>query len=452
MESAMNRRNFLKAAIASGAVIAAGGALAGCSPNGGSTGGSGEAEQVVGTAPVSFSEETDVLILGTGIAGMSAAMDPVEAGHKVMLVDKLDRVGGESFIACGVMNVVGSKMQKDAGIEGDPEQMWEKFLPVLEKKGETDDMDYKHNVYVYQTEWANRVAADYGSVFQPITDYMNTGAPTSMLLPGNGIGDMQAVLTPLQKGLEQKGATYKLNLRATNFIVDGEGAPIGVRFNDEKNNKTVDIRAKKIIVATGGFSCNQEMVSTYLPSYFSPQVQVTPQGRRFIKEDQSHDSPDKAVELGLGFWWTIFDDQAINSSQKWNVEMNMKSNADRLVGPCNSLDELAAAMDVPADTLKATFETYDAMVAAGEDTEFGKKLFLQSLSAPYYAMKHFPYRYKTHGGMKITTDSQLTDKDGNPIPNVYCAGSTVADSGSDLSPNAGSGLISGKAVVEALKA
>lgn len=51
----------------------------GCSPNGGSTGGSGEAEQVVGTAPVSFSEETDVLILGTGIAGMSAAMDPVEA-------------------------------------------------------------------------------------------------------------------------------------------------------------------------------------------------------------------------------------------------------------------------------------------------------------------------------------------------------------------------------------
>ncbi|MFR1638991.1 MAG: hypothetical protein ACLSVD_07315 [Eggerthellaceae bacterium] len=47
------------------------------------------------------------------------------------------------------------------------------------EKGETDDMDYKHNVYVYQTEWANRVAADYGSVFQPITDYMNTGAPTS---------------------------------------------------------------------------------------------------------------------------------------------------------------------------------------------------------------------------------------------------------------------------------
>lgn len=109
-------------------------------------------------------------------------------------------------------------------------------------------------------------------------------------------------------------------------------------------------------------------------------------------------------------------------------------------------------MDVPADTLKETFAAYDASVAAGEDAEFGKKLFLNSLSAPYYAMKHFPYRYKTHGGMKVTTDSQLTDKDGTPIPNVYCCGSTVADSGSDLAPNAGSGLVTGKAVVAALKA
>ena len=319
MESAMNRRNFLKAAIASGAVIAAGGALAGCSPNGGSTGGSGEAEQVVGTAPVSFSEETDVLILGTGIAGMSAAMDPVEAGHKVMLVDKLDRVGGESFIACGVMNVVGSKMQKDAGIEGDPEQMWEKFLPVLEKKGETDDMDYKHNVYVYQTEWANRVAADYGSVFQPITDYMNTGAPTSMLLPGNGIGDMQAVLTPLQKGLEQKGATYKLNLRATNFIVDGEGAPIGVRFNDEKNNKTVDIRAKKIIVATGGFLGNVDMMREKFGTFVNPLGNVLSVGEGI----------DMVQAAGgqLSTQWGIAGNEFTGSNQKADGLYDRKSAA-----------------------------------------------------------------------------------------------------------------------------
>lgn len=502
MERSMDRRNFLRMATATGAVLVAGGALAGCSSQGsGQASGSpdaGASEQLVGYAPVSFAEETDVLVIGTGIAGMSAAMDPVEAGFKVTLADKLERIGGESFISCGVMNVTGSTMQKDAGIEGDPEASWEKYLPVLEKQGETDDLDYKHDVYVYQTEWADRVSADYGGEFQPLGDYKDTGAPTSMLLPKNGIGDMASVLTPLQKGLESKGATYKLNHTAKNFIVDGEGNPIGVRFEDSKTGSTVDIKAKKIIIATGGFSCNQEMVSAYVPDqarmgpltvnsmgeghqmckalggvythmdkvanlmsdlaqvtvwgYFGPNVQITPQGRRFINEDQSHDSPDAAAELELGFWWTIFDEQLINGSQAWNVEQNMKNKADRLVGPCATLEELAVAMDVPADNLIETFAAYDALVEAGEDTEFGKKRFLQSLAAPYYAMKHMPFRYKTHGGMKITTESQLVDSAGNPIPNVYCCGSTVADSGSDLSPNAGSGLVTGKAVVASLQA
>ncbi|MEF9877192.1 MAG: FAD-binding dehydrogenase, partial [Gordonibacter sp.] len=80
METNMKRRDFLKTAIASGAVLMAGGALAGCAPTGGGNAskGASDGDSVVGTSPVSFSEETDVLILGTGIAGMSAAMDPVE--------------------------------------------------------------------------------------------------------------------------------------------------------------------------------------------------------------------------------------------------------------------------------------------------------------------------------------------------------------------------------------
>lgn len=497
MESTLNRRNFLKGAIATGAVLVAGGALAGCA-SGGSGSAAAEGDTLVGFTPVEFTEETDVLIIGTGIAGLSAAMDPVEAGFKVMLADKCNTYGGESFMACGVMNVTGSDIQKRAGIEGDPEAAWEKYAPIIEKKGETDDMEYRKNIYLTQTEWANRVEADYGAVFQPLEDYMNTGAPTSMLLPGKGLGDMTAVLTPLVNGLQEKGATLELNRKATNFIVNGEGTVVGVRFVDPGKGKTTDVKAKKIIVATGGFSCNQVMVSEHFPAqatmcpltvysmgeghelcrsiggvysrmdmhsnlmsdraqvtvwgYFGRNVQVDPWGKRFIKEDQSHDSPDAAAELKLGYWWQIFDSQLINGSQKWNVEMNMKGNADSMVGPCETLDELAVAMKVPADVLKATFEEYDGFVDAGEDKAFGKKLFLEKLEAPYYAFRHFPFRYKTHGGLKIATDSQLVDSKGNPIANVYCCGSTTPDTGSDLAPNAASGIISGKAVVASLQA
>ena len=494
MQAAMNRRNFLKGAIASGAVLVAGGALAGCASGGSET---AATDTVVGTTPVEFAEETDVLIIGTGIAGLSAAMDPVEAGYKVMLADKRDTYGGESFMACGVMNVAGSDAQKRAGVESDPEAMWEKYAPIIEKKGETDDMEYKKNIYLTQTEWANRVEADYGAQFQPVEDYKDTGAPTSMLLPLNGIGDMTSVLTPLVNGLQEKGATLELNRKATNFIVNADGAVTGVRFVDPTTDKITDVKAKKVVIATGGFSCNQVMVSEYMPQqaelfpltvysmgeghelgrsiggvyahmdmdsnrmsdlaqvtvwgYFGPNVQVTPMGRRFIKEDQSHDSPSACAEQGLGFWWTIFDNQLIEGSQAWNVEMNMKAHADRLVGPCDTLEDLAAAMDVPVENLKATFTEYDGFVDAGEDTAFGKKLFLQKLGAPYYALKHFPFRYKTHGGLKIATDSQLVDNQGAPIANVYCCGSTTPDTGSDLSPNGASGIITGKAVVAALQ-
>lgn len=495
MDATYDRRGFLKGALASGAVLLAGGAMVGCS---GEKEPASDGDTLVGFEPVNFSEETDVLIVGTGIAGLSAAMDPVEAGFKVMLADKRDTYGGESFMACGVMNVAGSQHQKKAGVEGDPVASWEKYAPVIEKKGETDDMEYKKNVYLKQTEWADRVEADYGAQFQPLEDYMNTGAPTSMLLPQHGIGDMTTVLTPLIEGLQDKGATVELNRKATNFIIDADGNPTGVRFVDQSNGKIIDVKAKKIVLATGGFSCNQEMVSEFMPQqaklcpltvysmgeghelgrsiggvysrmdmdsnrmsdlaqvtvwgYFGRNVQVTPMGRRFIKEDQSHDSPSAVAEQGFGYWWSIFDHQLIEGSQAWNVETNMKAHADRLVGPCDTLDDLAAAMDVPADNLKATFAEYDGYVDAGEDAAFGKKLFLEKLEAPYYALKHFPFRYKTHGGLKIATDSQLVDAKGEPIANVYCCGSTTPDSGSDLAPNAGSGLVTGQAVVASLQA
>ena len=489
MEMSMNRRNFLKAAIASGAVLVAGGSMVGC-------GGGAASETVAGDAPVEFAHETDVLIVGTGIAGLSAAMSPVEAGYKVTLVDKLAVFGGESFIACGVINASCTVLHDEIGMGGDINEAVKAFEPGWKENPEINDLEYKKQVFIAQTEWVDRVYQDYGAQFQNMNEYIPDGVPPFIMLPGHGIGDMTSVLTPLKDGLEAKGAEFMLNLCAKHFIVDTEGTVIGVRFQDVEKGTFVDIKAQKIVMATGGFSCNQELIASYIPSqqrlapltvnsmgeghvmcreiggvwdhmdmvantmsdlaqvtvwgYFGPQVQVTPQGRRFINEDQSHDSPIACAEGEFGYWWTIFDDQIINSSQKWNVEMNMKNNKDRLVGPFDTLEDLAKAMDIQVDILLDTFKKYDAAVDAGEDKEFGKKLFLTKLKAPYYAMKHFPFRYKTHGGLKIATDSQLVDAQGEPIANVYMCGSTTPDTGSDLAPNAGSGIVTGHAVVAAL--
>ncbi|MDR2106645.1 MAG: FAD-dependent oxidoreductase [Coriobacteriales bacterium] len=489
----IGRREFLKGLGAGAATVALGAGLAGCSSNKQPDGKTDtNAQRIAGETPVGFSKQTDVLIVGTGIAGMSAAIQPLKAGKKVLLIDKMGYFGGESSLSCGFFNIAGSKYQQGFGIKLTIEEQWEKVQGFYADA--KDDLDYFKEMYFGQTEWCDVVTQDFGVKWQPLEEYAGDGQHDTMLLPERGIGDLSALFDPFQAGLTALGAEFIGSMRALDFIVDGQGTPLGVRCRDEKDGKIVDIEAKCIVLATGGFSCNQELVTAYLPQqarkgpltvgsmgeghimasslggaynrmdeaanlmsdlaqvtvwgYFGPNVQVTPQGKRFIKEDQSHDSPDKAAELELGYWWTIFDEQLITGSQKWNVEQNMQSNPERLVEG-NTLAELAAGMGIEAAVLEQTFAEYDAAVAAGEDP-LGKKRYLLSLKAPYYAMKHFVHRYKTHGGLKISARHELLNAKGEPIPNVFMVGSTVADTGSDLAPNAGSGYVCGKYVTEAL--
>jgi fumarate reductase flavoprotein subunit len=469
------------------------GCASGKQPGTGSGSGSEDgAQKIAGYRSVEFSQETDVLIVGTGIAGMSAAIQPLKAGKKVLLIDKLNYFGGESSLSCGFFNIAGSKYQQDFGITLTIDEQWEKVQSYYADA--KDDLEYFKEMYFGQTAWCDVVTQDFGVKWQPLEEYAGDKQHDTMLLPERGIGDLSALFDPLSAGLTSLGAEFIGSTRALDFIVDAQGAPLGMRCQDESSGKIVDIKASCMVLATGGFSCNQEMVTTYLPQqarkgpltvgsmgeghvmakslggtynrmdeaanlmsdlaqvtvwgYFGPNVQVTPGGRRFIKEDQSHDSPDKADELELGYWWTIFDEQLITGSQKWNVEQNMRSNPERLV-EADTLTELATGMGIEAAVLEQSFAEYDAAVAAGEDP-LGKKRYLLSLKAPYYAMKHFPHRYKTHGGLKISPRHELLNAKGEPIPNVFMVGSTVADTGSDLAPNAGSGYVCGKYVVETL--
>ena len=133
----------------------------------------------------------------------------------------------------------------------------------------------------------------------------------------------------------------------------------------------------KLGVAAGGALSGMDSSFTYcnlmgdIPNcttwgYWTPIVLVLPNGKRFIKEDQSHDAAIAAVEAGYREWWSIFDQKAFDARCiAASVESNIKTHEDAYV-TANTLDELAAGMDVPAETLKATFARYDELVAAAK--------------------------------------------------------------------------------------
>lgn len=496
----MERRDFFKLAGTSAAVLAVGGALFGCdaAATAISKPVTSNGDQIVGAAAISFTNDVDVLIVGSGIAGLSAAMDPIEAKRSVLVVEKLDLLGGESYDANGLFHVSGTEIQLKAGITTTAEDAWKARKKQLEEEGNTEGLSFKHNLIVAQADWVNRVSSDYQSEFADPKEYASGGSSDSILLPKKGIGDMDSIMTPIKNALSEKGVDFTLGMRAEAFIVDADNKPAGMRFRTMDAKKTLDVKAKKIVIATGGFASSQPLMNTNLPDQaktgcyttysmgegielcqtigattadmddtalligdlpqvstwglFGPTMNLSPYGERFAREDQVGKSATECVIKELGFWWTVFGEQLSKGSQSRDVALNTSKHAARLLGPFDTIEALASALKVSKETLDKTFETYGKSVEAKKDSEFGRELHLEALSAPYYALKQLPVRYKTLGGMKTDDNGQLLGAANLAIENVYCCGSSAAGSANGLASNAAFGMIVGKAVVAALDA
>ena len=290
-----------------------------------------------------------------------------------------------------------------------------------------------------------------------------------MILPGEGIASgYEYILTPLQQNLEAKGAEFIYDLRATALIKDApDGAVIGCRFVDAEGNN-VDIKAPAVVLATGCFVDNGEMMNKYLPQwahygvlvnggsmgeghtmawaagakqvgmdssiekhycnlmgdlpnattwgYWTPMVLVLPNGKRFIQEGQSHDAAQACLDNGYREWWVIFDQRAFdNRCVGSSVNKNVSLHED-VYRTAETLEDLAVAMDVPVENLVATFAEYDGYVEAGEDAAFGKTEWLDSLQAPYHALKLNVMRYKTSGGVMCGPNNLVLDENDQEIP------------------------------------
>lgn len=502
--SNMERRAFFKLAGLSAAALAAGGALSSCDqaalPDTPLTpavdaDGAADGAVVVGEPFVSFSVETDVLVVGSGVAGLSAAMAPAEAGRAVAVYDKLDLLGGESYDSNGLLRVAGSAAQKAAGVDASPADVWEERKQQLTDEG-VEDLEFAKRLFEATPDWANHLADEYGVQFEDPKDYEADGVNRTVLLPKKGLGDMESIMVPLRDGLSGKGVAFATGQRAVAFILSEGGTVCGVRFRSAEGTAVTDVHARCVVVATGGFASSQPLVHAYTPDWervgcytvasmgegqqlceavggqltgmdkaapltsdlplasvwglFGPVVIVDALGARFAREDVPGAAATACFTGERGYWWSIFDHQLTDGGQSRSIAEVTSKNAKRLVGPCEKLDELAEAMGLPADALKATFARYDALAKAGKDDDFGRTLHLAKLEGPYYALKQFPVRYKTHGGAKTDEAGRLQSAAGTVIPNVYCCGSVAAGSAEGLASNGAFGMLVGQAVVEAL--
>ena len=470
--------------------------------------GSGDAAEVAEDTTV----DTDIVIVGAGGAGMTAAITAAEAGRSVVIVESQAMVGGNSVRATGGMNAADT-----------PNQDENEFTEAagVEKTLETAASEWADHEVI--TALAATVAEQWAEYQANPVGYFDSAELMELdtLIGGHGINDPALVETlctnsadaiawlgeqgieltsvgaaggasvkrihrplddeglvisvgsyiipRLQSKCEELGVEILLNTTANKILTDADGAAVGIEATD-KNGAAVTVNAKAVILATGGFGANLDMVVEYKPDLAGfmttnapgaqgqgidmavaigagtvdmDQIQIHPtveantaaliteglrgdgailvnaEGNRFTDEVGTRDVVSAAEIAQTGSYsWLVIDQAMVDAS---SVIQGYIKNGYTVSG--ETYEELAEAMGVDAAAFAATMEKWNAAVAAGVDEEFGRTSFANPLdTAPYYAIKVTAGIHHTMGGLTINPQTQVLAGDGTVIDGLYAAG------------------------------
>jgi flavocytochrome c len=252
-ERKIGRRDFVKGLAATGLAVAGAATLSGC-------GGAPSAESI------KWNEEADVVVVGSGFAGLAAALEAIEAGASVKVIEKMPTAGGNSIINGGVFSAAGTKMQAEAGIKDSPEVMLQDMLKAglfLNHVEKARIVAEKSNENL---EWAmNYLGVKFASV-----QYHGGHAVPRAHRTANASGS--GIVSPMLAKLEEKGVKVETNRKLVRLIENEDGRVAGIevgdgyKFGDENSGTPVFIKAKKaVVLASGGFSRDIQMRTVHVP-------------------------------------------------------------------------------------------------------------------------------------------------------------------------------------------
>ena len=411
--------------------------------------------------------DCDVVIVGAGGAGLTAAVRATQAGAKVLVLEKMPFVGGNSLKASGGMNCADTKFQAALDItdSGVPE-----FIEDTMNGGHgINDLD----LVVTMAENSAEAVDWLESIGAPLPKVAATGGTVHKYLhsPEDGSPVGSYLVAKLNEEAERNGIQILLNTTATEIIMDG-GAAAGVKAEDAEHDYTIN--AKAVVLATGGFGANFELMCSFNPSLENAvttnhpgatgdgilmaeavgaatvdmdQIQLHPtvyqatsmlvsekmrslgailvnaEGLRFTNDLATRDAVSNAeLQQTGGYAWIIFDQNLVdnNKSAAQYIEQGMAVSGD-------TYEALAEAMGVDVDAFVETMNTWNQAVANGVDEEFGRNNGMDAdlSTAPFYAIQIAPGIHHTMGGIKINPETEVIDTEGNAIPGLFAAGETT---------------------------
>ena len=456
--------------------------------------------------------DADVVVVGAGGAGMTAAITAAAEGKSVVILESQSMVGGNSVRATGGMNAGKTVYQDEnefgesAGVEKTLKTAAEKYadnetITALAKTVSEQWAAYQANPTGYfdsvelmeldtmiggkgindpelvETLCANSADAidwldEHGITLHNVSSF--GGASVKRIhRPVNAEGKTVSVgsymIPLLQENCEKAGVKMMLDTTATEILTDANGAAVGVKATGA-SGETVTVNAKAVVLATGGFGANLDMVVKYKPELKGfmttnapgiqgqgiemaqaigaatvdmDQIQIHPtveantaaliteglrgdgavlineEGKRFIDEVGTRDVVSAAEIAQTGSYSWLVVDQAMADAS--SVIQGYIKKGYTVTG--STYEELGKAMGVDAAAFAETMEKWNGYVEAKNDPDFGRTSFANPLNtAPYYAVKVTAGVHHTMGGLKINANTEVLNEKGEVIPGLFAAG------------------------------
>lgn len=466
-------------------------------------------KKVVKTLPKESSY--DVVVIGAGGAGFSAAIEAKNAGANVVLLEKMPAVGGNSLISGAEMNAAKNWVQPKLGINDDsPELHAEDTYKGGDMKGDMNVIKVMTHNALDAAKWCR----DYlGVRFEDDNLFFFGGhSRKRALIPVGHTGT--EFITKFQAKADELGIPVITNMKAEELIKDKSGRVVGVKAT--MNGASYTFNAKGgVVLATGGFGANPEMVKKYNPKIderfkttdapgttgealymaeragaqlvnmgyiqtypicdpisgvieliadarFDGAIMLNQEGKRFVEELQRRDVLSEAIlkQTG-GYCWVLWNDKigSISNTVKEHPTEYEAFTKQGIMATCDDLKCVADFTKIPFDSLKGTVNRVSSMTGKGNDKDFNHRSGLVDMTqGKYYVIKAVPSVHHTMGGVRINEKAQALTAEGKAIPGLWAAGEVtgVTHGTNRLGGNAYTdiivfGRIAGKAAAEAAK-
>ena len=409
----------------------------------------------------------DIVVVGAGGAGLSAAVAAAETDEnlKIVVLEKQGIIGGNTNYSTGGINAAGTDVQKLLGIE-DSKQL---FYDDTMQGGKYENIPSLVQNLVEHAPvtitWLSGLGADLTDV-----GLMGGSSVKRTHRPKGGTAIGPHLMKVLHDATSKKNIEIRTSNKVVGLLTSGD-AVTGVKVQNA-DGRNYTLKAKAVIIATGGFGANLAMVARLQPSLSGfatlnhpgatgdafdwvtaiggatiqmANIQIHPtaeaenhiliteavrgngailvnhEGKRFVNEMDTRDVVSAAIlEQTSGEAFLIFD-QAVRQSLA-SIETYANQH---LLKEGNTIEELAKVTSIPADVLNETMSRYAAQQKAGTDEDFGRTTTQMTApleTAPYYAVRITPAIHHTMGGLSVNTETQVLKADGTPIPGLYAAG------------------------------